>query len=84
MMNIVNSEMSYKAYRTSLKSAVPPLLPWLGLALSDITFIEVGNSDEIDSKINFHKRELVSSTNDNNCLPVLCIQVHTGNITTSK
>lgn len=50
---------SYKDYRNMLKNFDPPLIPYIGVYIQDLTFIEDGNPDEIDDYINFHKRVLI-------------------------
>ncbi|GAM22778.1 hypothetical protein SAMD00019534_059530 [Acytostelium subglobosum LB1] len=64
---IMNSESSFKNYRTRLAASRPPLLPYLGVHLTDLTFmeenpdivnIEVAPNHHVDL-INFTKRMLV-------------------------
>ncbi|EGG18415.1 Ras guanine nucleotide exchange factor [Cavenderia fasciculata] len=64
---IMNSESSFKAYRTRLAASSPPALPYLGVHLTDLTFMEE-NPDLINMEvapnkkvnlINFTKRTLV-------------------------
>jgi hypothetical protein len=55
----LSSELSYKVYREVLHSSPPPLIPYLGVYLTDITFIEDGNPDQNEGLINFRKREMV-------------------------
>ncbi|KAL6078080.1 Ras guanine nucleotide exchange factor, variant 2 [Balamuthia mandrillaris] len=50
---------NYSCYRERLHSVNPPLLPYLGVYLTDLTFIEDGNPDFIGDLINFKKRELI-------------------------
>jgi hypothetical protein len=50
LMELIDPDSNYKLYRTTVKQAAPPALPWLGLTLSDLTFIEVGNPDCEDSQ----------------------------------
>jgi len=57
---LMNSEGAYKAYRDSLHNANPPCVPYLGVYLTDLTFIEDGNKDFTNELINFRKRQLVS------------------------
>jgi hypothetical protein len=47
---------AYSRYRELLAQSTQPSLPYLGTWLTDITFIEDGNPDEIDGLINFQKR----------------------------
>jgi len=51
MLDMTSTDDSYKVFRGILKSAAPPKLPYLGMFLTDITFIEDGNSDFIDSEV---------------------------------
>ncbi|EGG19007.1 Ras guanine nucleotide exchange factor [Cavenderia fasciculata] len=55
----LSNAFSYKVYRELLAKANPPLLPYLGVCLTDLTFIEDGNPDFIGNLINFSKRRLV-------------------------
>ncbi|EGC38002.1 aimless RasGEF [Dictyostelium purpureum] len=64
---IMNSEGSFKTYRGRLQNFVPPMLPYLGVHLTDLTFMEE-NPDNIPIEvskgksvnlINFTKRTLV-------------------------
>jgi len=55
-----NMEASYKVYRNAIKTVEPPCIPYLGVYLQDLTFIEDGNPEMIDGKlINFTKRGMV-------------------------
>lgn len=48
---------NYKAYRAVLATATPPCLPFLALALSDLTFTDDGNKNKTEEGlINFAKR----------------------------
>lgn len=49
---------SFKHYRKHLASSKYPVIPYLGVYLTDLVFIEDGNPDEVDGFINFEKREL--------------------------
>jgi len=49
----------FQAIRESLKTRTPPVIPYLGIYLADLTFIEDGNSDFTDELINFRKSELL-------------------------
>ncbi|KAJ3434835.1 ras guanine nucleotide exchange factor a [Anaeramoeba flamelloides] len=52
-------EQGYKEYRLRLDKTEPPLVPYLGVFLSDITFISSGSPSTIDGLINFSKRKLL-------------------------
>jgi len=55
----MNPAQNYNVYRSHLHSCVPPLLPYLGQYLTDLTMIQEGNPDMKDGLINFHKRTLL-------------------------
>merc|ERR1711916_273871 len=61
---LMNSQKSYKNFRDVLHSVNPPCIPYLGMYLTDLTFIDDGNPDFVQSPtnaklINFYKRTLV-------------------------
>ena len=45
---LVSIDGNRKAYRHALLSATPPCIPYLGVYLTDLTFIEDGNKDEVE------------------------------------
>jgi hypothetical protein len=45
--------------RDVLSQSAPPCIPYLGVHLSDLTFIEDGNPDAIRGLINFTKRRFL-------------------------
>jgi len=54
---------SYKAYRTTIAQMEPPCVPYLGIYLTDLTFIEEGNKNYLQDRkefLNFNKRRWVS------------------------
>lgn len=60
LSEITSMEGSFKKYRQHLATANPPCVPYLGVCLMDLTFIEDGNPDFVgNSQINFAKRRLV-------------------------
>eukprot|EP00026_Physarum_polycephalum_P009956 Phypoly_transcript_10097.p1 GENE.Phypoly_transcript_10097~~Phypoly_transcript_10097.p1 ORF type:complete len:431 (-),score=72.76 Phypoly_transcript_10097:49-1284(-) len=56
---VMNVNSAYKTYRGLLHNVNPPCIPFLGVYLTDLTFVEEGNPDFIKNLINFGKRELV-------------------------
>ena len=56
---VLKSGHNWKALRDAVAAAVPPVLPYLGLYLTDLTFTEDGNRDLIEGKINLKKRRMV-------------------------
>ena len=56
---VMSSEGNSAFYRQVLQNVDPPTLPYLGVYLTDLTFIEDGNPDYINGLINFKKRRLI-------------------------
>lgn len=52
-------EGSYKVFRRELEHVVLPCIPYVGVFLGDLTFIEEGNPDMKGDLINWDKRKLV-------------------------
>jgi len=56
---LFSSEGSYKNYREAVKNSTPPAIPFLGVYLTDLTFIDEGNPKYIENNlINFKKKAL--------------------------
>ncbi|CAF3622739.1 unnamed protein product [Rotaria sordida] len=56
---LIDSTGSFKNYREALNASVgQPCIPYIGLILSDLTFVHIGNSDHLQDgrTINFWKR----------------------------
>lgn len=62
MHQIMSREQNYKNARAFLHNVDPPCIPYLGVYLTDLTFIEDGNPDNLPDNdyINFIKRQKVS------------------------
>jgi len=58
---LMKSDGSFHTYREYLHSIDPPCIPYLGLYLTDLTFIEDGNKDAIEGLINVSKRSLCAT-----------------------
>lgn len=60
----MSQDGNWKGYRARLEQCGTPCLPYLGVFLSDLTFVEEGNPDNIEtsagSLINFVKRRAVA------------------------
>ncbi|EPY53906.1 exchange factor Cdc25p-like protein [Schizosaccharomyces cryophilus OY26] len=70
LQEIVESKRNFVAYRTLIKQIELPCVPFLGVFLSDLTFIDEGNPEIIDGfphLINFSKRQRISSVVDEIC-----------------
>ena len=64
MKNICSVESHYIPYKNMLLQLTPPVVPYLGAYLRDITFIEVGNSTFLkkDKKmINYDKFRMLAA-----------------------
>ena len=62
----VSAKGQYSKYRSILKAASPPIMPFLGVYLTDLTFVALGNPDYLpeNNYINFDKRIKVTSIID--------------------
>ncbi|KAI5479345.1 cell division control protein Cdc25 [Pseudohyphozyma bogoriensis] len=70
--NIMRPDKNYKVYREALRAVTPPCVPFLGVYLTDWTFIGDGNPDMLREKphqINFNKRQKASEL-------ILMIRLH--------
>lgn len=63
MAELVSPKGQYVNYRKALKELKPPAIPFLGVYLTDLTFIELGNPGFLPDThyINFEKRRKVYS-----------------------
>ncbi|KAJ2548940.1 hypothetical protein EV175_004636, partial [Coemansia sp. RSA 1933] len=66
LKQIMRTDRNFAEYRDSLHSCNPPAIPFVGVYLQDLTFIEDGNDDMIPSSnvrmINFAKRQRTAGT----------------------
>jgi Rap guanine nucleotide exchange factor 1 len=56
---LIDSSSSFRAYRQALSETSSPCIPYIGLVLQDLTFVNIGNPDFLDTNtgsINFSKR----------------------------
>ncbi len=58
----MSSDKSWSVYRETLHQTSTPLIPYLGVYLSDLVFIETGNSDWWDGSnlVNFKKCRFIA------------------------
>jgi hypothetical protein len=61
LVSLMSTEGNYGRYRGALTESAPPCIPYLGVYLQDLTFIEDGNPDTLPpyGLINFAKRRQV-------------------------
>lgn len=52
---LLSRDKNFKHIRTKIKQINPPCIPYVGLYLTDLTFIEDGNPKMINNKFNFMK-----------------------------
>lgn len=45
LKEFIASEGNYQRYREVLRDAVPPIIPYLGIHLTDLVFLDEGNPD---------------------------------------
>lgn len=59
----VSPKGQYATYRAMVKTSKPPIIPFLGVSLTDLTFVALGNPDYLPDNnfINFDKRYKVAS-----------------------
>ncbi len=59
MENVLSVNKSYKNYREMLSQRQPPCVPYFGVLLTDLTFVDEGNPDKLpNGLINFDKNYL--------------------------
>jgi hypothetical protein len=59
---MMSHEQNYKTYRAALHSCDPPTTPYLGVYLTDLTFIEEGNKNVLErGLVNFDKCYLIAA-----------------------
>eukprot|EP01114_Cavostelium_apophysatum_P007694 TRINITY_DN1984_c0_g2_i1.p1 TRINITY_DN1984_c0_g2~~TRINITY_DN1984_c0_g2_i1.p1 ORF type:complete len:861 (-),score=245.93 TRINITY_DN1984_c0_g2_i1:206-2788(-) len=64
LVNLMDPEGNFANYRDALKKARPPIVPYLGLTLTDLVFISEGNPDilpDTPDLINWWKLNLIAS-----------------------
>jgi vacuolar-type H+-ATPase subunit I/STV1 len=63
--DLLTHKFSYKVYRENLHKINPPCVPYMGVYLTDLTFLSDGNPDNVDGGlINFKKRRLIAEVID--------------------
>eukprot|EP01088_Endostelium_zonatum_P008719 TRINITY_DN21878_c0_g1_i1.p1 TRINITY_DN21878_c0_g1~~TRINITY_DN21878_c0_g1_i1.p1 ORF type:complete len:694 (+),score=167.19 TRINITY_DN21878_c0_g1_i1:80-2161(+) len=61
LRELLSREHNFVNFRAHLHTCNPPCIPYLGVYLTDLTFIEDGTSDKIGELINFDKRRKVAA-----------------------
>jgi len=64
LTQLMSSNDNYAKYRAALKEADSPAIPYLGISLTDLTFVEEGNKDywdENNSLVNLNKLRYIAS-----------------------
>lgn len=57
---MMSSDANHKAYRDCLRNARPPCVPYLGIQLTDLVFVDDGNTDMEGDMLNFVKMKFAS------------------------
>eukprot|EP01132_Coremiostelium_polycephalum_P000691 gene691-852_t len=77
---LFHSDNNYKNYRIAYKDAKPPCIPFLGVHLRDLAFVDEGSPDKIDHLINLNKRRtiwrVISNTMKYQPIPYNFLKVH--------
>lgn len=75
LCDLVSQNNSYKNLRAAVKTSHPPCIPYIGMFLTDLTFIEDGNKDtwKMTEMINFFKRrkiaQIIMEIRNMQCVP---------------
>lgn len=73
MQAVVCSDGRFRAMREALHRCDPPCIPYLGMYLTDLSFIEEGTPDFTqDRLLNFSKMRMVSENGNFYKINVLC------------
>jgi hypothetical protein len=60
-LELTNPQSSFSQYRSAKSSIDPPAIPYLGVYLQDLTFIEEGNNDKLENGyVNFVKFRMIA------------------------
>jgi son of sevenless len=64
LKDLFNVESNYNSYKKILISQPPPIIPYIGVYLRDLTFLELGNSEYLNEEkgiLNYDKYRMISS-----------------------
>ncbi|KAG2382126.1 hypothetical protein C9374_005918 [Naegleria lovaniensis] len=56
LLSLISGDNNFRAIRHAILYVKPPCIPYIGVTLTDLTFIEDGNPNILNDKINFIKR----------------------------
>ena len=71
LQSLVSSDGRFRNLRDSLHRTDPPCIPYLGMYLSDLTFIEEGTPNFTDNGLlNFAKMRMVTNKDSSHSLDV--------------
>lgn len=60
LKQFINSRSNFKVYREVIKTVEPPVIPFEGILLADLTFVDE-SPDMLDDKINYGKMEVLAN-----------------------
>jgi son of sevenless-like protein len=62
LVELLSPTSNYTNLRNYLKKSIsPPCIPYIGVYLTDLTFLEDGNTDLLGNLINFDKRRRIAT-----------------------
>lgn len=64
LKKVMSREGNFRIFRQTMRDIVPPSVPYIGVYLTDLTFIEDGNPDFVgdeETLINFVKRRMIAA-----------------------
>jgi hypothetical protein len=61
LLEYIQAKGNFKHLRNEIKKSIPPCIPYIGVYLKDLVFIEDGNPNFINDKINFTKRVKIAN-----------------------
>jgi len=62
LTNLINPRQNFNHYRQALRTADPPMLPYIGIHLTWLTFIEENKTILDNGMVNYKKCQLLAST----------------------
>lgn len=61
-VQFISNKENYKSHRQALAKDFSPKIPYLGMYLTDITFIDEGNPTLVDGSVNINKLKILGKT----------------------
>jgi RasGEF domain len=61
LSDLTSTDNAYRVYREEYLACKPPCIPWMGCYLTQLTYVDDGNADDVEGMVNFHKRRVSTS-----------------------